>query len=510
MKLSKVLIYAAVLLCLAGWLYFYEIKHKEKTKAEKETAEKVLSLNKGDIVGFELRMKDGATIELVKPAGQWVMSAPIRNKADDHAVDSLLHSVTAGKREKLLKEKDVNWAEYGLDSPELTLVLKTKDKSDKVAFGEKNPSKSSYYVRVNDNPELLLVADTLRNSVNKSVFDLRDKTVLGMAPDDVDRFVVDLEGKKTVLQREGGDEWTLSEPEKMKAKKSVINASLRTLTTLAAKKIIDEPEKEGDPYGLDKPEVIVELEGKKLQQTLLVGSSTEKEVKEEKKPGAPALTPDRYARIKGRDAVYVIEGVTLKNLKKDPEEYKDKALLSFEPARIEKVSVSLEGRTYTASLDTDKTWNLESPSKGKAESWAVTGIIWTIRDLEWKALKKDASASLAEFGLDSPKLLVSLTKKGQAEPLTLKAAWTEPKKTKPEDKEKQAAPKPEDPAGGAEAATESDVKESPTPSMVFAVAQPSDNKDAVFVLDGAFLKRLRDELGRMTEEKDKKAGKEKK
>ncbi len=43
-------------------------------------------------------------------------------------------------------------------------------------------------------------------------------------------------------------------PERIRAKAPVMALNLRTLTNLAAKKIIDEPVKEGDPYGLDKPE----------------------------------------------------------------------------------------------------------------------------------------------------------------------------------------------------------------------------------------------------------------
>jgi cell division septation protein DedD len=527
MKPTKVLIYAAVLLCLAGWLYFYEIKHKEKIKAASDKAEKIVSLSKESVTGFELKPKEGTVIELVKPADQWVISAPIRSKADDHATDSLLHSITTGKREKLLKEKDVNWAEYGLDKPELTLILKTKEKSHRIAFGEKNPSKSSVYVRVDDNPELLLVADTLKNSVNKSVFDLRDKTVVAIAPDDVDRFVIEEADSKLALEREGADAWNITEPEKMKAKKSVVNGALRTLTSLTAKNIIDEPEKEGDRYGFEKPELTLEFTGKKLGQTLLIGGPVDKPSEDDKgAPGAtPSLSPDRYARIKGRTPVFVVEGATIKNLKKRAEDYRDKSLLSFEPTHIEKLSVMLDGATYTASIDKDKSWNLESPKKAKAESWAITGLLWTIRDLEWKTMTKDAAASpseSAQFGLDNPKLTVTLTPKGEgAQPLLLKAAWPDPPQKASDDKEQPSekkteeasAPKPEEgkaPESKPDGGTAKKAKDTPAPTTVFAVAEPSEHKDAVYVLDGAFVKRLRDEFARLTADKDKKEGKGKK
>ncbi len=63
-------------------------------------------------------------------------------------------------------------------------------------FGSTNPAKTSYYVRVDEQPKLLLVPDTLKNSLNKSVFDLRDKNVVGMSPEQVDRVSISSKGKK--------------------------------------------------------------------------------------------------------------------------------------------------------------------------------------------------------------------------------------------------------------------------------------------------------------------------
>jgi hypothetical protein len=439
-----------------------------------------------------------------------VVTAPIRSKADERTVDSVLQSAAKGKREKIVKDKEVDWSEYGLDKPEFTITLKTKEKEYRIAFGAANPTKTSCYVRVNDDPQLLLVSDTFKNSLNKQLFDLRDKSVTGIAPDDIDRIVITAKDKKKIeIRREDAANWRMTEPESMKIKKSLVDANLRSLTGLTAKKIIDEPQKEGDPYGLDKPDAAVLMAGKKLDQTLLIGKAVEEEKKEA--GPTPPPSPDRYASIKGRDTVYVISGMVFKNLQKDPEDLRDRSSVSFDQGQIEKVSIDFEGQSFEASLGKDNKWSLEKPKKRQIETWTVTSILWALKDLEWKSVNKDAADKLASLHLENPQLVVSLFKKGEKEPITLKVGW-EQKQKKEEEKESKAPDKAasetkkreDQKKEGAETSAESvqestPFKESDIPTSVNVLVQPHEEGPAVFVVDGNFIKRLRDDLKRLEE-----------
>ena len=81
------------------------------------------------------------TIDLQKPGDSWVMSSPLRTAADQFAVGSLIHSALDAKPEKVVLEKDVKWEEYGLDKPEFTITLTTKDnKKAEILFGAANPA----------------------------------------------------------------------------------------------------------------------------------------------------------------------------------------------------------------------------------------------------------------------------------------------------------------------------------------------------------------------------------
>ncbi len=495
MKLNKILIYLSILVALVAYVYFVEIRHKRNKQASEEKAARIVQMEKDKIVRIELASHDKGKIELKKPAKTWVLTSPIKTKADEAAVASLLQSIADAKSEKVVLKKGAKWAEYGLDKPEFSVSLATKDKTADVHFGSANPAKTSYYVRVDDQPRLLLVPDTLKISLNKSAFDLRDKTVVSISPDQVDRIAVSTKGKEIELQREAKDKWAMVKPERIRVKATLVAGDLRTLTNLTAKSIIDNPTKEGDPYGLDNPEETILMAGKKREQTLLVGAP-------EKKQDIKGTVPNRYARIKGRDDVYVIDGQSLKSLKTGIEELRDRSLLTFNPGDIEKLEVTLGGRTWLAFKGKDNKWLLEKPvKKEKMDAWPVTRILWDLKDLQWKTETKPAPADLASVHLDKPQLTVSLFKKGTKEPLILKAGWEVPAVKEEQGKKSQ-------PSGEKKAETSAKakgVKELPAsakvPEKVNVLTQPSLEQGAIFSIDSGFVTGLRTDLKRLTEKK---------
>ncbi len=417
MKLGKLLIYLIILVAVMGWLYVVEIRYRPEQKKQEEAGKKIVQLEKDKIVKIGLATADHGKVEIQKPGNDWVITEPVKTKADKLAVDNLLTTIADASAEKVIMEKDVKWADYGLDKPDFTVDVSTADKKAEIFFGASNPSKTSFYARVDNDPKLLLVADTLKISLNKSVFDMRDKSVVGIAPEDLERVVVSRQGKQIELKREGADKWMMTTPERFRVKNSVVTADLRTITNLKAKEIIDSPSKEGDEYGLQNPEESIQLSGPKRELTLLIGKSKE----EKKSSTAPA---DKYARIKGHDPVYLLDGRSLDSVKTDPEELRDRSLLTFNPPDIEKMQIDLDGKQWVASKGADNKWNLEKPEKKeKIDNWAISGVLWDIKDLQWKSKTAQKPGETAPAELDQPRLVVSLFKKGDQEPLLLKAGW---------------------------------------------------------------------------------------
>jgi hypothetical protein len=481
MKSSKLIIYLLILAALSAYVYIVEIRQREQQNAEKQKAEKLVHLDRPEITQIALDSEKKGKIVLKKAAGTWVISSPVKTRADEYALDGLLTTISSAAQEKLLLDKDVKWSDYGLEKPTFTVTIGTKKIAARIFFGNQNPSKSSYYVRVNKSPKLLLVADTLKNALNKTLFELRDKTVLSRAPSDISRLSINLGDKIAEFKRETKDKWMMVKPKRIRVKRDVIDQNLRVLTNLKATDILDSPKKDGDPYGLKRPYKTILLAGNKPDQVLILGNVV-------KKDNGSASSNDVYARVKGLDTVYVLDKRSLARLQTDPKQIQDRSLVTLGPADVNKFEIQLEGETWEASREKEGKWLLSKPEKRKdIENWPVTRLLWGLKDLEWKSIIKGTADNLSQYHLDKPRLVVSLFKKKDNARITLKAGWSEtahPEKKTDTPKDNKIA----------EAKNDQKQAANPTPEKVYALVEPHEEKGAIFVLDSGFVERLRSGL----------------
>ncbi|MGC8906782.1 MAG: DUF4340 domain-containing protein [Desulfomonilaceae bacterium] len=507
MSWRKTVVYLIILCALGSWLYFYEIKHKGQKKAEEEKASRLICIDNDSVDEVKIKKDDGTVIQLKKIEGKWMLVEPVKTAADQSAVQGVVATLTSLKPERILKEKEVNWEEYGLQKPSFEATVAAKDVRNHIFFGDQNPSKSSYYMKKDDDPRLFLVADTVKNALNKSVFDLRDKDVLAIAPADVDRVAIRNNDKEIEIKREGPEKWVLTKPESMKLKANLMNRDLNTLANLKAKDIIDNPNLSDEKFGLTAPKIAITLAGPKLEQVLSVGAPV-------KSDAAHPLDSEVYASVKGKDAVYVVDLKNLKTLiQSDLNVLRDKSLMTFAPNDVEKFEMELDGKKWVAVRKDNSQWSLEEP-KGitSLDSWNITSILWELRDLEWKSMSK---AQTVPAELAQPKLVASLSIKGQKEPVVLKAGWASqpsPSEAHSEPQTAESAKKQEhqggeeaepktapSPGSGSEGSKQ--AGEQKAPEVVTAVVTPSDEKDMVYQVSGTFVTRVRKDLEKILEKK---------
>ncbi len=502
MNWSKVLIYFIILCALGAWVYFFEIRHKGEKQAQEEKASQLVSLDKENVTEIELKREDGGVIQLKKLEDHWVLVEPIKTAADQSAVSSLIISAQLAKAERILQDQDVKWAEYGLERAPVSVALSSKDSRTQLFIGENNPSKTSYYMRVGDDPRLFLVADTLKNALNKTVFDLREKSVLSLAPSDIERVMVKIDGKETEIARQGSDKWMMVKPEEMRLKASVLNRDLISLTNLRAKQIIDGPNLSDDQYGLTSPRATVELSGPKTGQTLLVGGPV-------KEDSSATGDSDVYVAVKDRSNVFIVDAKPLKAFSPpDPHALRDKSLVSFNLPDVEKIRLELDGEKWVAVRKDEKQWILEEPQKiSSLDAWSITSILWEFKDLEWKSIAK---GTLPESSGDrEQKLVASIYLKGQNDPAVVTVSWRE----NPQESEKPATDKSEGVAADGSVRQDSSAPSEPArnvpastkhtrvPELVNAVVDPHEEKGAVFQIPGSFVTRLRNDVERIVAKK---------
>ncbi|MGO8880551.1 MAG: DUF4340 domain-containing protein [Desulfomonilaceae bacterium] len=492
MKGYKLLIYLGVLVALLAYIYFVEIKHKQAESERKEKVARIVQLDKDQIDEIKISSPDGHSIAIKKSAPDtWNIVSPIGSAADLRAVRNLLTAATLAQPEKIILERDVNWKDYGLDKPDLELSLTAPSKTVTIAFGASNPSRSSYYLKVNGDPRLLLVPDTLKISLDKKVFDLRDKSVCKLTTDDIQKVKIIRDGREVELEKING-RWRITKPVNAPAKPAKIGALLRGISDLHAKEIVDSPLVENDPYKFEKSRNKIVLETKDGATTFTFGAT------KDKKAENGASRNFRYLSVSGRNPVYVVDDNFFTGAKLDLESLTDRSVVLIEPLIVEKILIDFMGKEWEFAKTSDNKWKMEQPEhRDKLDDWRISEIIWSLKDLTYQSMITPVPDDLAPYRLNMPQLVMSIYQKASEKPIKITMGWPRPQK--PSSAENKDNSKPPGVAGAKKAEQQSrSVDMASTPETMYATVEPKiDDQSAIYVLDGGFVGKLRVDLDQL-------------
>lgn len=492
MKPSRLIVYFLVLAGIVGYIYFVEHGYRQDRERQEKQLARFIPDDKDLITQIELSSPTIGKIELSKPSSDWVILNPIKAKADEYAVRSLITTIIEASPERTISDDQVNWAEYGFESPTLHVnVTFSGGKRYEMLFGAQNPSKSSYYLRLKDHSKLFLVADTLKTAMEKNTFDLRDKTIMSFAPSDIDRVIIQKKGVENEFHRDGVGQWDMVTPEKFRVKNVVISTLLRKLSNLTALEIHDDPEKGSDMFGLTPPRDRISIFGKDINQTLCIGTQIKSQ------NDSPVKRGD-YVQIEGIDTVYVVDDPSITDFKLDVDVLQDKSLISLNILQIDTIRIALHGKNWLLKKSPEKKWNLEEPEKvTPIKDWSVTGILWKLRDLNYVSLVSPIPGNLDSLGLSEPKVVINLGAANSGASKILKMGWvnTAPPHEPPDQIDEKTAdqgePDVEKPS--------TDQGAPKVPDIINVIVDPTDYQNTIFQIDGSFVRGLSEDLNTLLE-----------
>ena len=205
MKPKTTLTLFIILVILFGFYYFYQYKGGQARKAAKERASKLLLFEKDSVKTIVFRKPDQTIVLRKEDSGIWHIVSPISTKADVSQVNSILNTLTNAKIERVVADSTANWAAYGLQPPKATLVLEYKNgKKDSIIVGDRNATRSYTFVRVNNQPRVVLSSSSLANDAEKTLFNLRNKDVLEFQKGQVKKVTLVVKGRKYVAEKREG------------------------------------------------------------------------------------------------------------------------------------------------------------------------------------------------------------------------------------------------------------------------------------------------------------------
>jgi hypothetical protein len=335
MKKSTGIIFL-VAVALAAFVYFYELKHTPSTETPGDTSKPAFSaLNSDDIAGLTLD-RAGTSVVFERRKDDWYIVQPIATKADQSRLAGITSQISSLRTDRSFTATPEQVASFGLDHPAVTLSFTMKNGTKhKLRLGGKDFSGSSIYLLTDDDDKnVSLISDTLLTTSDKSLEDLRDRSVLAVSASDATSFdLTNPTGEIAAVKKD--PVWNIEKPRATTGDTNAITSLLQTVNNAQITQFVsDTPgNRAGDlaKYGLSSPAI-------RFRATAGSGQSTELQIG--KKDGA-----EYFARDPSRPMIFRVNDTLYKALAEKFSDLRDKQLVHFSEDDITQLDIRNQNGT---------------------------------------------------------------------------------------------------------------------------------------------------------------------
>lgn len=405
-KLLNTLLALAILAAFWGSFTYYEKrKSHEPAKVDSNPQEKLFALESSHVQSFTLKPRGSDPFTLRREGGNWTITGPKKLPADQTAVTALLNTLSNANVEEVVDPKPASLRDFGLDPPGHTFELQTdaKPATFTLLLGDETPTSGGLYAQVAGNPRVVTLASYVKSSLEKTLFDLRDKRALTLDIDHLQKIEVSSKDKRWTLVKNPEGVWDLLLPPPARADHFTVDAIVNQFRNLSMLAVVAEDKKKSASYGFGSPTLTAKLTGPEGTQSLVLG----------KKDG------ENYDAMNSTlDPVFTLSSSLLAQLQKDPADLRDKELFSFSALDANRLEVDTPKghRVFELQKDKDKKkWKQTAPVSRDVPTDKVEALVRNIRDLRAASFPK--GENLAGFGLTKPayKFQVRYGEKNQSE-----------------------------------------------------------------------------------------------
>ena len=395
MRGRSTLIVLVAALGLGAYLYFVDAK---KPVVDTAAQEKVFSVDSSKITQLEVKSASGEVTALKKDGPDWKIVSPVAVQADQNNASDVAASLAGLERDRVVDENPSDLKTYGLAQPRMEAAFNVDGESGqkKILIGDKSPTGMGIYAKLPNEKRVMLVPNSIDTSLNRSTFDLRDKTAIKIQADKVDS--IELASKdQTVRVVKSGSDWKLVKPVEAPADYTSVEGLIGQLQSMQMMALKEKPEdlKDLKQYGLDKPQVVA---------TLGMGSATAKF-----ELGGEAEAGSVWARDPSKTAVFSVNNGVASDLKKKVADLRRKEVFDFRPYNTTRFEITRGStvRTFERVKGTGEnpvdTWKQVVPADKAVDSSNFEGAL-----LDFSNLRADSFVDRAgpATGLDKPAAIV--------------------------------------------------------------------------------------------------------
>ncbi len=383
---------AVILAGLAAYLYLIELPTERTNEEIKQRNTKLVWLKEQDIK--ELTVSSGGQTVAMRqgPDHKWAITAPIRTEADQREVQSVIRAVVTGGVSRVVEEKAVELAPFGLEKPATVISLSAGEGKETLSVGDSGPLSNTVYVLRGSDGKLLLTDVSPRDVLNKTLMTFRRKEVLLFDQAEVERLRLTYPTTEILLESTRDSPkrmWKIRYPIEAEADQTEVRTVLLRLEGLKALGMIDPgPERDTLAKKLPRPKVKVTLQvsGKEHYLKLFQSDPASGEAFAETTPEAP---------------VFRVNPTAIQDLTKELFQLQDKRLFGADLETIAMLSVKTRDEQYVLIRQKNE-WVLEDQPTEKLRQETADLFVSRVVNLpaEERVLKQ--TSALAPYGLVAP------------------------------------------------------------------------------------------------------------
>lgn len=274
--IRKTLFWVITLVFLGGMFHLLDQK-AEGTRQAKEAGLLLFPFSPKDVTAFWIETrKEGTRLRVVRKGDDWRLEAPLDAPGDKDAIKKLLVNILKARKDAVLFDNPSpeKLRELGLEMSEIGMGFEAGGSTTVIRFGAKGPTNNVAYARFDDNPKVLRIHSDVKQEADKTVYALRDKTVMVFDPLQTVSMEITRKDKDRVVVRHDRGRWDMTEPIQARAAMANVLETMYMIKNGEIKAFIDKHPSDLNRYGLETPVITVALLDKdeKKPQRLIIGT----------------------------------------------------------------------------------------------------------------------------------------------------------------------------------------------------------------------------------------------
>lgn len=377
------------------------VKKDIDKKSEEFRDRKLTGLITAQVTRVTLKTPAGE-MELQKKGDHWDIVKPLRARGDDQKIADLIAQITTARIQQFVADDHGDLHGYGLAEPRGALTLFTQDDKQGQLLqigGVPEKEKDQRYVRFAPRGFVYTVPKKIEEILNTKPDDLRDRHLVRVDTNILDRITIAPADKTKTLLARKGENWTIANLNNTPANSGEIRRFIDTLQNERVTKFVEDVGSNLAKYGLDQPQ---------LQLTFSsFASENTAETKAGEQPFATIAFgkvdgDNVYARLADEPFVVAVRRGLVDQIFTDPLQWQELSIFKFKPEQIHRFSIATD-KELSMERDEKKQWRWLKGSGGinQANVQSLISALANLRAVRW------LGTTAPRHGLDKPQLTIT-------------------------------------------------------------------------------------------------------